>query len=172
MSIGTNTGVIQVIAYLDDASRKILAAGEFDSANLENGMYMLDKAVDKVEFYGPIRTLLSDNGSEFSSHWKHKKEGSTGIFQKHLEQYGIKHITTSVNHPQTNGKLEKWFDLYERKRDEFDTLEGFVNWYNNKRPHASLDFENAETPSEAFTRKLRPEDAFHVMVNLFGWRSV
>ena len=96
-----------------------------------------------------------DNGSEFSSHGKHKKEGSTGIFQKHLEQYGIKHITTSVNHPQTNGKLEKWFDLYERRRDEFDTLDGFIGWYNDKRPHASLDFENAETPSEVFTRKFR-----------------
>jgi hypothetical protein len=39
MSIGTNTGVILVITYLDDASRKILAAGEFDSANIENGRY-------------------------------------------------------------------------------------------------------------------------------------
>ena len=162
-------GDIQVIAYLDDASRKILAAGEFDSANIENGIRILGKAVKEVEFYGPIRALLSDNGSEFSSHWKHKKEGSTGIFQKHLEQYGIKHITTSVNHPQTNGKLEKWFDLYKRRRDEFDTLEGFIGWYNDKRPHASLDFENAETPSEAFMRKLRPEDVFHAMVNLFGW---
>jgi putative transposase len=162
-------GNIQVIAYLDDASRKILAAGEFDSANIENGIRILGKAVKEVEFYGPIRALLSDNGSEFSSHWKHKKEGSTGVFQKHLEQYGIKHITTSVNHPQTNGKLEKWFDLYERRRDEFDTLEGFIGWYNDKRPHASLDFENAETPSEAFTRKLRLEDVFHAMVNLFGW---
>jgi len=94
-------GDIQVIAYLDDASRKILAAGEFDSANIENGVRILGKAVKEVEFYGPIRALLSDNGSEFSSHWKHKKEGSTDIFQKHLEQYGIKHITTSVNHPQT-----------------------------------------------------------------------
>ena len=63
----------------------------------------------------------------------------------------------------------KWFDLYERRRDEFDTLGGFIGGYNDKRPHASLDFENAETPSEAFTRKLRPEDVFHAMVNLFGW---
>jgi putative transposase len=71
--------------------------------------------------------------------------------------------------PCKNGKLEKWFDLYERGRDEFDTLEGFIGWYNDKRPHASLGFENAETPSEAFTRKLRPGDVFHAMVNLFEW---
>ena len=57
--------------------------------------------------------------------------------------------------------------MYERKRDEFGTLEGFIGWYNDKRSHASLNFENAETPSEAFTRKLRPRDAFHAMINLF-----
>jgi len=73
-----------VIAYEDDTSRKILTADEFDSANIENGMRIQGKAVKEVEFYGPIRELLSDSGSEFSSHWKHKKEGSTDIFQKHL----------------------------------------------------------------------------------------
>jgi len=159
----------QVIAYLDDASRWILAAEEFDNANVPNGVNVLDKAVKKVEVYGPIRALLSDNGSEFSSHWKHKKEGSEGEFHKHLKKYGIKHITTSVNHPQTNGKLEKWFDLYEKKRDEFGTLNEFISWYNNKRPHMSLDFNNAETPSEAFTRKIRSEDIFHATIKLFKW---
>jgi len=56
-----------------------------DSANIENGIRIQGKAVKEVEFHGPIRALLSDNGSEFLSHWKHKKEGSTGIFQKHRE---------------------------------------------------------------------------------------
>jgi len=74
----------QVIAYEDDTSRKIPSAGEFDSANIENGVRILDKAVKEVEFYVPIRALLSDNGSEFSSRGKHKKEGPTGIFRKHL----------------------------------------------------------------------------------------
>jgi transposase InsO family protein len=50
-----------------------MAAGEFDSANTENGIRILGKAIKEVEFYEPIRALLSDNGSEFSSHWKHKK---------------------------------------------------------------------------------------------------
>ena len=159
----------QVIAYLDDASKKILAAGEFDNANIENGLCILDRAVKEVEVYGPIRALLSDNGSEFSSHWKQKKRGSKGRFHKHLKTHSIHHINTSPNHPQTNGKLEKWFDLYERKRDEFDTLEAFIDWYNNKRPHMSLDFDKAETPSEAFTRKLRQEDIFHATLHLFGW---
>jgi len=159
----------QLIAYLDDASRKVIAAGEFDSANIKNGLLILDRAVKEVAVYGPIRSLLSDNGSEFSSHWKQKKKESRGEFHKHLDKYGIHHINTSPNHPQTNGKLEKWFDLYERKRDEFDTLEGFIDWYNDKRPHMSLNFDNAETPLEAFTRKLRQEDIFCAAIKVFRW---
>jgi hypothetical protein len=50
MSIDTSKGVIQVIAYLDDASRKILAAREFDSANIENGIHIVGKAVKKSLF--------------------------------------------------------------------------------------------------------------------------
>jgi len=63
----------QVIAYEDDTSRKILAADECDSANIENGIHILGKTVKEVEFYGPIKALLSDNGSEFSNHWNTKK---------------------------------------------------------------------------------------------------
>ena len=61
MSIGTNTGVTQATIVSDDASGKILAAGEFGSANIENGIRMRDKAVRVAEFYRPIRTLLSDH---------------------------------------------------------------------------------------------------------------
>ena len=110
----------------------ILAIGEFDSANIPGGVIVLEKSVKEVEVYVPIKALLSDNGSEFSSHWKSKKEGSKGEFQKHMEKYRIKHITTSVNHPQTNGKLEKCFDLYEKKRGEFGALDEFIDCYNNK----------------------------------------
>ncbi len=39
-----------------------------DSANIENGIRIQGKAVKEVEFYVPISALLSDNGSEFSSH--------------------------------------------------------------------------------------------------------
>ena len=42
----------------------------------------------------------------------------------------IRHIKSRVNHPQTNGKLEKWNDTYETNRFKFENFDNFVNWYN------------------------------------------
>jgi len=44
-----------------------------------------------------------------------------------------------------------------QSRYRFDKLEKFVAWYNDKKPHMSLSFNKAETPSEAFVRKMRTE---------------
>jgi transposase InsO family protein len=35
-------------------------------------------------------------------------------FKIHLEKHGIKPILARIKHPQTNGKLEKWFDMYKK----------------------------------------------------------
>jgi len=66
-------------------------------------------------------------------------------------------IHSKVKHPQTNGKIERWFSTYQKHRYRFDNLEDFVDWYNNKKPHMSLRFNKAETPSEAFIRKMKTE---------------
>ena len=39
----------------------------------------------------------------------------------------------------------------------FKTKEEFLKWYNEIRPHRSLNFEMLETPSQAFKRKRRVE---------------
>ena len=60
-----------------------------------------------------------------------------------------------MKHPQTNGKVEKWFDLYEKYRLEFETFADFVKWYNTKRYHESLDQKHfLQTPENAFWARL------------------
>ena len=44
-----------VCAVLDDASRMILAAGEFDNATAENSIKLLDEAYRKYLYIAPIR---------------------------------------------------------------------------------------------------------------------
>ena len=44
-----------------------------------------------------IRTLLSDNGGEFTGN----------AFRKFLERFGTKHLTTAPYNPQSNGKCER-----------------------------------------------------------------
>ncbi len=69
-----------------------------------------------------------------------------------------------IKHPQTNGKVEKWYDLYEKQRDKFKFFDIFVNWYNTVRFHESLDTKHyLQTPDEAFLSRL-PQAC---MLNLF-----
>ncbi len=146
----------KVIAYLDDASRYILAVGEFEHATAKNTLYILRKA-EKVAalFNGRICAVNTDRGSQFYANKKGKKGKGKSQFQRYLEKKGIKHIPSRRNNPQTNGKLERWFREYKRHRKRFETAEEFVKWYN-RRIHGALDLEIGETPEEAFTRKLRP----------------
>jgi len=88
-----------------------------------------------------IHTIQTDNGSEFFK-----------IFHQYLEEQGIKHQFIYPKSPKINGVVERfnrtiqeefinrndeiYFDL-----DKFQVkLSGYLNWYNNKRPHASLGY--------------------------------
>lgn len=73
-----------------------------------------------------------------------------------------------VKHPQTLGKVEKWFDTYERHRGCFDSLGDFLDWYNMVRPHESLENRHfMMTPEQAFWYKMHPGCMLKL---LFNWR--
>ncbi len=78
-------------------------------------------------------------------------------FREFLKENGIRHILARVNHPQTNGKIERFFGLLEQKLHLFDSVGEFVHWYNYVKPHMSLNFDELETPYQAFLRKLPAE---------------
>ena len=78
-------------------------------------------------------------------------------FREFLAENGVKHILARVSHPQTNGKMERFFDLMEQKLHLFDSVDEFVYWYNYVKPHMSLNFDELETPHQAFLRKLPAE---------------
>jgi len=61
------------------------------------------------------------------------------------------------NNPQTNGKIERWFQEYRRHRWRFDTAYAFAEWYNDHVPGA-LDLDYFETPNDAFIWKMRSEN--------------
>jgi len=145
-----------VIAFLDDASRLVLACDEYDRQSTANAISTLRKAMSYAEQYGGIKAVLTDHGSEFYAN-KPGRRGKPGSgFQSFLEKHGIKHIVARVKHPQTNGKIERWYQTYGRKRGRFRSLEEFLDWYNRDRAHMSLKLHYAETPAEAFLRKMDP----------------
>ena len=136
-----------LLAILDDKSRFIVFAGLFDSASAENSAIGLRKA---IMTYGAPKELVSDNGSHFKN--VHSKRTPCEPVKKVELEFGIKHIFIRANHPQSNGKIERWFGSYKgefkimRHPDVYD-LHTYVKFYNFERIHQSLGYE---TPARIF----------------------
>ena len=139
---------IWVFAVIDDASRKILALLECQSPTVDVSIQGMELALK----HGTIKECISDHGSQFTSNI-----AGDSKFKAWLDYYSIKQILCRIKHPQSNGKVEKWFNTYEHHRDAFQTKEEFLVWYNEVRPHRSLNFEILETPQQAFIRKMKAE---------------
>ena len=131
-----------VFGVEDDASRKILSLIECSSPTTDKSIEGMEEALK----HGKIEQCISDHGTQFDCR-----------FKEYLESKGIKQILCRIKHPQSNGKIEKWFDIYKNHRHAFNTKEEFIHWYNEISPHRSLRFEVLETPQQAFIRKIKKE---------------
>jgi len=159
----------EVIIWIDDASRLILAGGEFDHATTKNAKKIVLEA-KKVAFekYSMILLALNtDRGSQFYAN-KTKLNDEKGIaeFEIFLKHEGIKHIPSRRNHPQTNGKNERWNRTYEDNRAKFKSFKEFIEWYNN-RIHLGLNRKKGITPNEAVLFKLRQESLLGLFFRRF-----
>jgi putative transposase len=138
----------QYITYIDDCSRRIMAAAKFEHATTQNALHVLHQAILMNEASPYI--LLSDKGSQFYAN-KYTKNGEKGIseFEKELQALGIIFWTARRNHPQTNGKQERWFQTMKTrfKKHPEETLQEFVNWYNEDRIHHGLRYK---TPNKVY----------------------
>jgi len=137
-----------VFAVIDDASRKMLALVETNRPTAENSVEGMKQAMQ----HGRIKQCISDHGTQFI-----KQEGMKSSFKDFLDKQGIKQILCRIKHPQSNGKVERWFRSYKEHRESFRTKEDFLHWYNQIRPHRSLKFDELETPHQAFIRKMKAE---------------
>ena len=154
-----------VVAVLDDCSRMILAAKECDRRSVEVSIVVLEEAINRYKHIRMIREVITDHGSEFYANKRDKKGRAKHRFEEFCKANGVKHILCKYNHPQSNGKIEKWIHTYKRFRDEFESLEEFLHWYNYVRPHRSLDWRNLETPAKRFYESLRP----FILGNFMSW---
>lgn len=136
-----------LISYIDDHSRFITAYGMFKEATTENALFLLGIA---IVLYGKPREIITDKGAQFYAN-KKDNEGNRGLseFEAELERLGIKLITGRRNHPQTNGKIERWFKTWVEHHWRYKSLSDFVYWYNYVRYHSSINYE---TPAKVFYR--------------------
>ncbi|RNJ80202.1 MAG: transposase [Nitrosopumilus sp. B06] len=98
--------------------------------------------------------ILSDNGTQFTAVRKNSsRHRKITVFEQELSDLGIIHIKTRIGHPQTNGKLERFFGTFELRWDHFGNVPDFISYYNEDRFHSSLDMDAGETPRRAFANK-------------------
>lgn len=81
--------------------------------------------------------IISDNGPQFIA----------GDFRRFINLAGLTHVRTSVNYPQSNGKIER----YHRTLDKgtihaatpdgaHDTIAARIDHYNNRRLHSAIGY--------------------------------
>ena len=142
----------QYIAFIDDCSRKIVAAGCFDRATEQHALFVLYQAMLTHRTCPAV--VLSDKGPQFYANTKTKTgERAISTFEEELRALGIELWTSRRNHPQTNGKMEKWFDTFKKRKRKHpeETLQEIVTWYNEKRIHHALDYK---TPNDVYHEKV------------------
>jgi len=143
-----------LLAVEDDASRLVMSYGLFEEATSNHAIAVLEEAMAR---YGAPLEVLTDQGTQFYAAGGEGKVKGVSSFEESLAERGIRHVVARVNHPQTNGKIERFYQTVGEKLPQFKDLDELVEWHNTVRPHMSLNLEALETPIQAFERKL-PHD--------------
>lgn len=123
---------------LDDYSRFIVHWQLCKGMKVDDAADTIDQAMLKANLKpGQKPKLLSDNGSCYIA-----KD-----FKDFLDSRDIKHIRGRVNHPQTQGKIERYhrsmknvvkLDVYYSPMELEAALRKFIHYYNYERYHESL----------------------------------
>jgi len=136
---------------MDDFSRFILG---WDLKTDMSGGSLEDVVQQAVDFTGmtdvPVEersVLLSDNGAGYICQQ----------FNQYLRLVGIRHITASPFHPQTNGKIERYHRTlkgeinqvpYDMPSELKEAIRAFIEYYNYRRYHEGL---GNVTPYDVYT---------------------
>lgn len=154
-----NGDIKYITAFIDDRSRFIVSSGIFDSQTVENTILVLKKGIDE---YGCPEQIVTDNGTQYVTIRSDDQSGHLfGIF---LKEHNIKHIRSRVRHPQTNGKIERFFGELDKRINQFDSLDEIVYWQNYIKPHRSIGYN---IPGDIFWHTLKPERIFEYVYEWF-----
>jgi putative transposase len=137
----TGWGWFYLSTVLDDFSRYIVGWKLCTNMGADDVSATLDIALaasgcDSVTVLHKPR-LLSDNGPCYIA----------GDLAKYLEKNGMDHVRGAPNHPQTQGKIERWHQTLKNRillenyylQGELEAaIAAFVEHYNNHRYHESL----------------------------------
>ena len=144
---------------VDDASRLVFSKLLPDKKAKTLACF-LREAVEWFRRKGIVfRAILTDNGKEFTTHSEVLRPLHS--FEKMMVKLNIKHKYTRVRRPQTNGKVERWWRIFE---EQFFQIHTFTSWkdfnirfhqwlyyYNFERKHGGIQYL---TPWEKYEKSL------------------
>ena len=131
---------VHLVGFMDDHSRYIVGYGLHATASTALVIEALRAAITS---YGAPKELLCDNGSQYVT-WRGKS-----AFSKELEQRGIRQIVARPRHPQTLGKIERFWGTLWREcvetmvfvdlEDARQRIGHFIDYYNFHRTHQGIE---------------------------------
>jgi putative transposase len=127
--------------------------GVFPTLISEYSLMVLKEAIAN---YGRPDVMLSDHGSTFYAipRIRCQREGAHRVREVPAQDEDTLHNGQGRS-PSTNGKLEKFHDIFEKKVKYFGSIDEFFTWYNCTRSHGAL---NMDTLSHAYiSRKEKRE---------------
>jgi len=119
----------QVLAAEDDASRRVFDMIETDGSSASRGVELLDSVRTENDGPMPILEVITDHGSEFITTHRDERPCLDHDFESYLDNHEIKHTLCKVGRPQSNGKIERFFQTYDKHRWRFGTLDEFLIFY-------------------------------------------
>jgi len=150
---------VEILSFLDDHSRLALSVTAYPVVTVALVLHQFRTTVAE---YGPPASTLTDNGLVFTT----RVRGGRNTFENELNLLGIDQKNGRPNHPQTQGKVERFQQTMKnwlRAQTSADTiaalqsqLDDFRSYYNTTRPHRSL---HRRTPAETYAARSKATPA-------------
>jgi transposase InsO family protein len=155
----------EILTWLDDHSRYVLS---LTAHHRVTGPAVLGAFRAACAQHGVPASTLTDNGLVFTTRFAGGKGGRNAL-EAELRRLGVKQKNGKPNHPQTQGKVERFQQTLKNwlraQPDQPRTLaelqvllDAFTVTYNTRRPHRSLPHRATPATAYAARPKAAPGD--------------
>ena len=151
---------VEILNWIDDHSRLLLSCTVHRPVT---GRSVVDSFLACADAYGPPASTLTDNGRVYTA----RHAGARNEFEYVLAALNIIQKNGAPNHPQTQGKIERFHQTLKRwltARPRAETtrelqaqLDTFREHYNHHRPHRA----RGTTPATAYAATAKAAPAGH-----------
>ena len=130
---------LYLVGFLDDHSRYMVGYGLYASSS---GALVREVFEQAIVNYGPPEEVLTDQGPQYHT-WR-----GTSEFGRLCARRGVRQLVARARHPQTLGKIERFWGTLWRECVEQAVFQGledarkrvglFIDYYNFQRTHQGL----------------------------------